>query len=56
MRQEVAELRAEQRALHEAIEEMSRTFRTIAVHLGIASEPYKRGTEPERKREIPGFG
>lgn len=56
LRQEVAELRAEQRALHEAIEEMSRTFRTIAVHLGIASEPYKRGGEPDRKREIPGFG
>ena len=56
LRQEVAELRAEQKALHEAIDEMSQTFRTIAVHLGIASEPYRKSAEPERKREIPGFG
>jgi len=56
LRQEVAELRAEQKALLAAMEEMSRTFRALATHLGIASEPYKRSGEPPGSREIPGFG
>ena len=54
LRQELAGLRNEQRELLKAVEEMSRTFRSIAVHLGIASEPYRR-PDPERKKEIPGF-
>jgi len=56
LRQEVAELRAEQKALLAAMEEMTRTFRAIATHMGIAAEPYKRAGEPPREREIPGFG
>jgi hypothetical protein len=56
LRQEVAELRAEQKELQAAMEEMTRTFRVIATHLGIASEPYKRGGDAPRQREIPGFG
>jgi hypothetical protein len=56
LRQEVAELRAEQKALLAAMEEMTRTFRAIATHMGIAAEPYKRNGEPPREREIPGFG
>lgn len=56
LRQEVAELRAEQKALLHAVEEMSATFRTLALHLGIASEPYKKGGGAESRREIPGFG
>jgi hypothetical protein len=56
LRQEVAQLRAEQKELQAAMEEMTRTFRVIATHLGIASEPYKRGGDAPRQREIPGFG
>lgn len=56
LRQEVAELRAEQKALMASMEELTRTFRALATHLGIASEPYKRGGEPPSQREIPGFG
>ena len=54
LRAEVAELRAEQKAMARAIEEMTQTFRTLAVHLGIASEPYKKKAE-DRAKEIPGF-
>ena len=56
LRQEVAELRAEQKTLLAAMDEMNRTFRALATHLGIASEPYKRSGEPPTQREIPGFG
>jgi len=55
LRQEVAELRAGQAALMKAVEEMTQTFRSIAVHLGIASEPYKKGGAGGSKKEIPGF-
>ena len=56
LRQEVAELRAEQKAMARAIEEMTQTFRTLAVHLGIASEPYKKPAAGSgRDREVPGF-
>jgi hypothetical protein len=56
LRQEVAELRDEQKAMTHAIEEMTRTFRSIAVHLGIASEPYKKApTGSSRDRDLPGF-
>jgi prefoldin subunit 5 len=56
LRQEVAELRAEQKALARAIDEMTQTFRSLAVHLGIASEPYKKATgSSSRDRDLPGF-
>lgn len=56
LRQEVAALRNEQRELLKAVEEMSRVFRSLALQLGIASEPYRRKDDEERKKEIPGFG
>jgi len=56
LRQEVAELRAEQKAMAHAIEEMTQTFRSLAVHLGIASEPYKKNSgDSARNRDLPGF-
>ncbi len=42
LRQEVAALRDEQRELLKAVEEMSRVFRSLALQLGIASEPAGR--------------
>ncbi len=58
LRQQIAELRAEQQAMKQAIDEMVRTFRMLAVHLGIASEPYRKGSgrSKEGPAEIPGFG
>jgi hypothetical protein len=56
LRQEVAELRAEQKAMARAIDEMTQTFRSLAVHLGIASEPYKKNAASSgRDRDLPGF-
>jgi prefoldin subunit 5 len=56
LRQEIVELRAEQRELARAVEEMVRTFRVLATHLGIATEPYKKtGAEAARSRDFSGF-
>ncbi len=56
IRQELVELRAEQREMKVAIEELVRTFRAIAVHLGIAAEPYRTTTSsPEKSRDFSGF-
>ncbi|MCI4361311.1 MAG: hypothetical protein L3J91_06360 [Thermoplasmata archaeon] len=56
LRAEVAELRAEQKAMARAIDEMTQTFRSLAVHLGIASEPYKKkAADASRDRDLPGF-
>lgn len=56
LRTEVAELRNEQREMARAIEQLVQTFRSLAVHLGIASEPYKKSARDADAREIPGFG
>ncbi len=40
LRAELGELRAEQRQLAQSIDQLVRTFRMLATHLGIASEPY----------------
>ncbi|HZY91569.1 MAG TPA: hypothetical protein VFG07_02160 [Thermoplasmata archaeon] len=56
LRNEVAELRNEQREMAHAIEQLVQTFRSLAVHLGIASEPYKKPGKGTDDREIPGFG
>jgi hypothetical protein len=55
LRQEVAELRAELKAARQAIDEMAQTFRSLATHLGIASEPYRKSGGSDRSKEIPGF-
>ena len=55
LRQELGEMRAEQRELAHAVEQLTATFRAIATHLGIAAEPYpRRGGDPP-DRNLPGF-
>ncbi len=57
LRQELTELRTEQRAMARSVAELAQTFRQLATPLGIASEPYsKRPAGPERERDLPGFG
>lgn len=55
LRQELAEMRAEQRALAEAVQQLTQTFRSLATQLGIAAEPYKKGAAAARERDLPGF-
>jgi hypothetical protein len=54
LRRELSELHAEQREMAKALEELSATFRSLAMHLGIAAEPYKKRAETSR-RDLPGF-
>lgn len=57
LRREIAELRAEQKALAEQVQEMARSFHAIATQIGIASEPYRRRASGEAdSRDLPGFG
>jgi hypothetical protein len=56
LREELGRLRAEQREMATAIQELVTTFRTLATHLGIAAEPYVRKGEASKGRDIPGFG
>ncbi|MGA7923629.1 MAG: hypothetical protein WCA77_06605 [Thermoplasmata archaeon] len=54
LREELGAFRSEQREMGRSIEQLTQTFRALAVHLGIASEPYTRKKE-EGSRDIPGF-
>jgi hypothetical protein len=59
LREEMRQMREEQRELVRAVEQLTQTFRTLAVHLGIAAEPYTKpakGDKGKSDREIPGFG
>ena len=38
-----------------SIDQLVTTFRSLAVHLGIASEPYQKGGKSAGRSEIPGF-
>jgi uncharacterized coiled-coil DUF342 family protein len=53
LRQEIQELRAEQKEMAAAINQLVTTFRSLATHLGIASEPY--GRKGGHDRDLPGF-
>ena len=55
LREELRELRAEQRAMAESINQLVTTFRSLATHLGIAAEPYQRKGSSDRKSDLPGF-
>lgn len=54
LREELVAFRAEQQEMARTIEQLTQTFRALAVHLGIAAEPYSRKKE-ESSRDIPGF-
>jgi hypothetical protein len=53
LRQELAELRREQREMAKSIDQLVTTFRSLATHLGIAAEPYVQ--KGEKQRDLPGF-
>jgi prefoldin subunit 5 len=55
LREELQRMRSEQREMAQAIQELVTTFRTLATHLGIASEPYVRKGDPPRGSDVPGF-
>ncbi len=56
LRQELAELRAEQQQMARSIAELVTTFRALALQLGIAGEPYRgRATQGRSSSEPPGF-
>ncbi len=56
LRQELAELRKDQQQLAEAVSELTRTFKGLAIQLGVAADPYQKGSKDSKGREIPGFG
>ena len=45
LRQELAELRREQQELAQAVSELTRTFKGLAIQLGVAADPYQKGAE-----------
>ncbi len=53
LRREIEELRNEQRAMAASINQLVTTFRSLATHLGIASEPY--AAKKSGDRDLPGF-
>ena len=58
IRQQLIELRAEQVAMKQAIDELVRTFRSLSMHLGIAAEPYRKSEssgDRSKGSDIPGF-
>jgi hypothetical protein len=56
LRQELAQLRAEQKEMAEAVRQLVQTFRALATHLGIASEPYvRKDSDRSSDRDLRGF-
>jgi hypothetical protein len=55
VREELKELRAEQKEMARAIDQLVSTFRNLATHLGIAAEPYRGQEKPTGSRDLPGF-
>lgn len=55
LRREVADLHAEQRAMAKGIEQLTETFRALALHLGIAAEPYRGRAQSSSRKDLPGF-
>lgn len=56
LREELKQLRAEQKEVAQAVRQLLQTFRILAAHLGISSEPYVRkdGDRPS-DHDLPGF-
>ncbi|HTT72936.1 MAG TPA: hypothetical protein VMG99_02125 [Thermoplasmata archaeon] len=55
LREELKQLRDEQREMARAIDQLVTTFRSLATHLGIAAEPYRGKERTEPNRDLPGF-
>lgn len=61
LKRQVNELREQQEALVNSVQELTRTFRALAVHLGIATDGYRpsggASSGSSRSRDPPaGFG
>jgi hypothetical protein len=56
LKEELRELRMEQREMAKAIDQLVTTFRMLATHLGIAAEPYARKGSASSGHDLPGFG
>lgn len=58
LKRQVEALQAQQQALVESVQELTKTFRGLAVHLGIATDSYRpSGSSQSRSKEPPaGFG
>ena len=56
LRQELSELRSEQREMARSIQQLVTTFRTLATSLGLAAEPYAHKEREASGRDVPGFG
>lgn len=54
LRQELTELRNEQKELARAIAQLVQTFQALATHMGIASEPYSKKNSSS-KTDLQGF-
>jgi len=56
LREELQQLRAEQREMAQAIRQLLQTFRVLAAHLGISSEPYvRKDADRSSDRDLRGF-
>jgi hypothetical protein len=56
LREELGELRAEQKEMAQSIRQLLQTFRILAAHLGIAGEPYvPKGSDGSDDRDMRGF-
>ena len=55
VRAEIALLRQEQKEMAAAIEQLLTTFRGLATHLGISTEPYGKRGSGGSSRDVPGF-
>ncbi|HTS33028.1 MAG TPA: hypothetical protein VMI55_03710 [Thermoplasmata archaeon] len=53
LRQEIEELRREQREMANSLQQLVTTFKSLATHLGIAAEPY--AGKKKADRDLPGF-
>ncbi|MDE1821310.1 MAG: hypothetical protein KGJ23_14435 [Euryarchaeota archaeon] len=59
LKRQVETLRGQQEALVESINELTKTFRALAVHLGIATDTYRPSSSSSGSRRSeppPGFG
>ncbi len=56
LRAELNAFRQEQREMATAINQLLTTFRGLAAHLGIATEPYGGRGGRSADRDLPGFG
>lgn len=56
LREDLQQLRTEQKEMAQSIRQLLQTFRTLAAHLGIAGEPYvPKGSDRSDDRDNRGF-